>query len=213
MMKKLTALFAAIAAALSLTACSNNESGKQYDENSVHDDNTGNTETVKNKSVTIPIGEENWNVIYSGEWADGMPNGHGKHYDVRENMIGLFVGEFTNGESSGYAEAISYYFPQGYSLFIGENHNGNFNSDYYYEEKGENSSCYKICSGKDVTSYSVSNGVVKDETNDKTLTGAEADEILAKAKDHFGYSEIYYRLRGELDEYIKENNLDFGNSD
>lgn len=220
-MKRVTAVFAAIAVALSLTACSNNsesgnnESEKRGDDNSVHESSNADNgiETVKNKSVTIRLNNASNDVIYCGEWADGKPNGDGHfYYNQHNEWVGVFDGHFIDGELSGKFITLAYSNDGDYEFGIGNVADGTIDYDIYCEQYFNSASPYfkfRKNEGTEYKEYKVSNGAIKDISYEETLSGTEAEKVLAQMEVHFGYAEDFNELRVLLDDYIKDNGLDF----
>lgn len=221
MNKKITVITLAIAAALALTACSNNtnESIEQVNENSVCESSNSDNgvETVKNESITIRLGNTNQDVIYCGEWADGKPNGKGHcYYNQRNEWVGVFDGEFIDGELSGMFSTLGISRDGDYEFRIFNVVNES-TEDIYVERYNTYKSPYFNYIIKqedteydiDCKEYIVRDGVIVDTCYDDPLSGAEEKKVLAQIEEHFGYADAYNKLSTLIDEYIKENNIDF----
>lgn len=207
MMKKLTALFVAVAAALSLTACSNSES----------DDLGSGIHTVQNKNASIGIFGKKYDTVYCGEWADGKANGEGYcFYSRYDDAIAICSGSFQDGDITTFGELTyikggDYEFRKGAAAyaFVNRTYTEYFQSvdsefefyRYIYDPELGKSEEYE---------YYLSDGVITTDFEHKQmLTGEEAENVVKEMEDHFGFTDDFNRLRSLLDNYIKENNIDF----
>lgn len=188
MKKKFMAVILALAAALALTACGA----------------PGGSGTVKNKKIKLfaNFSGDPLEFRYSGEWADGKPNGHGQAVRFTDILNEIFVGDFVNGSPSG----------DGYVLWYDLD-----DSDYYYSKltfvdgKISGSDCYSEFRFKDYISYQIGareesgfdetaqyykleGGVITDEHTGEAITGKAVESIKKQMEDHFGYTDKFNEL-------------------